>query len=179
MPKRCLSDTAPVASAATRTSRHSSRHLLTYGLATLYVSTSQATTTAPSISSGTTSSSTPTCASGCARSTLTLPLPLPLTPTPTPTPTLTLTLTLTLPLTRCEINASPAVAEELLPAFIDSLVATAIDPFFPPVAALQLAKGTAGPAGAAAKPSAPPAAGAREGFELVFRAKPQEGCEGG
>ena len=50
--------------------------------------------------------------------------------------------------------------------------AAAIDPFFPPVAALQLAK--AGPVGSAAKPSGPLAAGAREGFELVFRAKPQE-----
>ena len=64
------------------------------------------------------------------------------------------------------------MAEELLPAFVDSLVATAIDPFFPPVASLQHAK--AGPVDAAAKPSAPPAAGAREGFELVFRAKPQD-----
>lgn len=60
----------------------------------------------------------------------------------------------------CEINSSPAVAEHLLPALVDALVATAIDPFFPPVAAL-------------ARPSAPPAPEARQGFELVY-AKPRD-----
>ena len=80
----------------------------------------------------------------------------------------------------CEINASPAVAEHLLPAFVDALVATAIDPVFPPVPALQQAKlAKAGPVGGADQPTAPPAAEGgevkREGFELLFRAnKPQE-----
>ena len=32
----------------------------------------------------------------------------------------------------CEINASPAVADELLPALVDDLIRTAVDPFFPP-----------------------------------------------
>ena len=80
----------------------------------------------------------------------------------------------------CEINASPAVADHLLPAFVDALVATAIDPVFPPVPALQQAKlAKAGPVGGADQPTAPPAAEEgevkREGFELLFRAnKPQE-----
>ena len=33
---------------------------------------------------------------------------------------------------RKQVNASPAVAEELLPGLVRSLVATAIDPLFPP-----------------------------------------------
>ena len=33
---------------------------------------------------------------------------------------------------RTQVNASPAVAEELLPGLVRSLVATAIDPLFPP-----------------------------------------------
>ena len=72
------------------------------------------------------------------------------------------------------------MAEHLLPAFVDALVATAIDPVFPPVPALQQAKlAKAGPVGAADQPTAPLAAEEgevkREGFELLFRAnKPQE-----
>ena len=72
------------------------------------------------------------------------------------------------------------MAEHLLPAFVDSLVATAIDPVFPPVPALQQAKlAKAGPVGGVDQPSAPRAAEAgevrREGFELLFRAnKPHE-----
>ena len=31
-----------------------------------------------------------------------------------------------------EINASPAVADELLPALVDDLIRVAVDPFFPP-----------------------------------------------
>ena len=72
------------------------------------------------------------------------------------------------------------MADHLLPAFVDALVATAIDPVFPPVPALQQAKlAKAGPVGAADQPTAPSAAEEgevkREGFELLFRAnKPQE-----
>ena len=42
----------------------------------------------------------------------------------------------------CEINASPAVADELLPALVEDLIRTAVDPIFPPN--YELLKGEGG-----------------------------------
>jgi len=39
----------------------------------------------------------------------------------------------------CEINASPAVADELLPGLVDALIRTAVDPICPPNAELLAA----------------------------------------
>ena len=36
----------------------------------------------------------------------------------------------------CEINASPAVADELLPGLVDALMKTAVDPYCPPIETL-------------------------------------------
>jgi len=65
----------------------------------------------------------------------------------------------------CEINASPAVAEHLLPAFVKSLVASAVDPFFPPVPELFKHELPAAEKAAAA------AAARGEGFEKVYSSK--------
>ena len=71
----------------------------------------------------------------------------------------------------CEINASPAVAEELLPACVDAIIRTAIDPFCAPVDVLMATVEKAGDREVGGKAGydertekAPPA----ERFECLF-----------
>ncbi len=65
----------------------------------------------------------------------------------------------------CEVNASPAVADELLPKFARALVAEAIDPHLPPNATLV-------DEGARAREEAERnAPGGRDEFECIFRSK--------
>ncbi len=65
----------------------------------------------------------------------------------------------------CEINASPAVADELLPGLVDALIRTAIDPICPPNAEL-LKDGEAAYLAAAAKQ------GSGERFECICHGRP-------
>lgn len=69
----------------------------------------------------------------------------------------------------CEINASPAVADELLPALVDDLIRTAIDPFFAPNDDL-LKEGRAAYDRAAKDAKAP---SRRECFECLFKPEPK------
>ena len=64
----------------------------------------------------------------------------------------------------CEINASPAVADELLPGLVDALIRTAIDPMCEPNAEL-LEKGLEG-YGASAAPD-----GSGERFECICKGR--------
>jgi len=66
----------------------------------------------------------------------------------------------------CEINASPAVADELLPGLVDSLIRTAVDPFCPPNDELISLDGGKESYDAKAKE----AEKGRERFELIFDA---------
>jgi hypothetical protein len=69
----------------------------------------------------------------------------------------------------CEINASPAVADELLPDLVKALVRTAIDPICPPCVELM-------GAGASAQYDAEASAAAERGdvFETLYRSPPKE-----
>ena len=67
----------------------------------------------------------------------------------------------------CEINASPAVADELLPGLVDALIRTAIDPSCPPNEELMVVKGGKEAYEAKAKL----AEQGRECFEQIFKAE--------
>ena len=62
----------------------------------------------------------------------------------------------------CEVNASPAVADHLLPGLVSSLLRVAVDPFFPPLAELVGGGVDAYEAAAAAREAK------GEGFERIF-----------
>jgi hypothetical protein len=69
----------------------------------------------------------------------------------------------------CEINASPAVADELLPDLVKALVRTAIDPICPPCVELMGAE-------ASAQYDAEASAAAERGdvFETLYTSPPKE-----
>ena len=74
----------------------------------------------------------------------------------------------------CEINASPAVADELLPALVEDLIRTAVDPIFPPnYELLKEGREAYERSGKDARSRA-----RRECFECIFRPEPKEGQEG-
>ena len=62
----------------------------------------------------------------------------------------------------CEVNASPAVADHLLPGLVSSRLRVAVDPFFPPLAELVGGGVDAYEAAAAAREAK------GEGFERIF-----------
>ena len=70
----------------------------------------------------------------------------------------------------CEINASPAVADALLPGLVRALIRRAIDPVF-------AAAGAASAAGGADSEGAPEGSAA-EDFELVYRSRGAQSTAG-
>ena len=69
----------------------------------------------------------------------------------------------------CEINASPAVADELLPALVEDLIRTAVDPVCAPNESML----TDGKAAYEAKAASARGADRREVFECIYRAPPK------
>jgi tubulin--tyrosine ligase len=69
----------------------------------------------------------------------------------------------------CEINASPAVADELLPGLISALIRTAVDPYCPPINGIVEQRASRRPV-ANRRPGDGAVVGAGGSFECLYRA---------